>query len=203
MARLSLKPGVNAMLLSRRLFFELSYLFRRSPWDTGESPPELLEFLESHPPGRALDLGCGTGTNVLTLAERGWQVTGIDFSCQAICRARRKARRAGLRVDLHQGDASDLSRLSPPFDLALDIGCYHGLSPAQQSRYAEGLARLLRPGGTFLLYGFQRAFSSAPEAWLTHEALQQRFGASFDLVRYTPGLDQERPSAWVTMIRKA
>lgn len=188
---------------SRRLFFELSYLLHHSPWDTGLSPPELHAFLENCPPGRALDLGCGTGTNVLTLAQRGWQVTGIDFSYLAICRARRKARRAGLRVDLRQGDASDLSRLSPPFDLALDIGCYHGLSLAQQRRYAAGLARLVRPNGTFLLYGFQRSDSAPPEAWLTEEALRQHFGTAFDLARYSPGLDRERPSVWVTMVRKA
>ncbi len=191
------------MLTSRRLFFELSYLLRRSPWDTGLSPPELLEFIESHPPGRALDLGCGTGTNLLTLAQHGWQVTGIDVSSLAICRARRKARRAGLRLDVRQGDASDLSHLSPPFDLALDIGCYHGLSPAQQSRYADGLSRLVRPGGTFLLYGFEHHPSTPPQAWLTEEALSQRFGAAFDLVRYCRGLDQERPSVWVTLVRKA
>ena len=46
----------------RRIFFELRYLLGDVPWDTGVSPPELLDFLDRHPPGRALDLGCGTGT---------------------------------------------------------------------------------------------------------------------------------------------
>ena len=67
----------------RRLEFDLWYLFR-PPWDSGVSPPELFEFMAAHPAGRAIDLGCGTGTNVVTLAEHGWQVTGLDYSPRAI-----------------------------------------------------------------------------------------------------------------------
>ncbi|MEW6568596.1 MAG: class I SAM-dependent methyltransferase [Chloroflexota bacterium] len=190
------------MSFPRRASFELSYLLGRSPWDRGLSPPELLEFIVDHPPGRGIDLGCGTGTNVITLARRGWQVTGIDFSHLAILRARRKARRAGIQAALLQGDVSNLSHLTGPFDLALDIGCYHSLSSAQQQRYAEGLARLIRPGGTFLLYGFERGDPASPETWLTAEALGQRFGSAFDLVRYQTGTDRQRPSAWATLVRR-
>ncbi|MCJ7511394.1 MAG: methyltransferase domain-containing protein, partial [Anaerolineales bacterium] len=74
----------------KRLFFELRYLLGDTPWDTGVSPPELLAYLHRHPPGRALDLGCGTGTNTLALAERGWEVTAIDFSSGALRVARRR-----------------------------------------------------------------------------------------------------------------
>ncbi len=67
----------------RRLEFDLWYLFR-PPWDSGISPPELFEFMAGHAPGRAIDLGCGTGTNVVTLATHGWQVIGLDFSPRAV-----------------------------------------------------------------------------------------------------------------------
>lgn len=186
----------------RRAYFELSYLLGRNPWDTGTSPPELLEFLETNPPGRAIDLGCGSGTNVITLAQRGWQVTGIDFSRVAIYRARRKARRAGVQAALQVGDASDLSGVRGPFDLALDIGCYHGLSASQQQRYADSLSQILRPGGTFLLYGFERRDPAAPETWLTAPALRQRFGSAFELVRFQLDTDQDRPSVWARMVRR-
>ena len=65
--------------LLRRLEFQYLY-FHRPPWDTGMSPPELMEFIETHEPGRAIDIGCGTGTNVITLAKAGWQVTGVEFA---------------------------------------------------------------------------------------------------------------------------
>jgi len=67
------------MNLLRRINFNLWY-FRRPPWDRGISPPELFDFISKHPAGRAIDLGCGTATNVITLAQNGWQVTGIDFA---------------------------------------------------------------------------------------------------------------------------
>ena len=83
----------------RRLFFNIWYyqsgIFQTPPWDTGISPPELINYLESHTPGLALDLGCGTGTNVITMAEYGWQVTGVDFVRRAISKARDKAIHAG------------------------------------------------------------------------------------------------------------
>jgi ubiquinone/menaquinone biosynthesis C-methylase UbiE len=95
----------------RRLFFEWRYLRRQAPWDTGQSPPELLAALARLSPGKALDLGCGTGTNLRTMAKAGWQVTGVDFSSQAIDRARRKLRSFGPQVHLIHGDVSRLPEL--------------------------------------------------------------------------------------------
>ena len=78
------------MVFFRRWLFNLWY-FQRPPWDSGISPPELMEFIRSSQPGRALDLGCGTGTNIITLAKNGWQVTGVEdgqeylFKLRAAC----------------------------------------------------------------------------------------------------------------------
>ncbi len=137
----------------RRLFFQLSY-YQQPPWDTGISPPELLEFIAAHPPGRALDLGCGSGTNVITLAKHGWQVTGVDFAPKAIAMARKKARQAEVSVDLRVADVTRLKGISGRFDLVLDIGCFHSLSQEDKVTYASNLPGLLAPRGTFLLYAF-------------------------------------------------
>src|SRR2546426_628882 len=65
--------------------FSLWYwLPRRPPWDTGIVPPEVERFVASHPPGRALDLGCGTGTNVVYLADQGGTAPGGDFAGRAV-----------------------------------------------------------------------------------------------------------------------
>ncbi|MDK1118669.1 MAG: methyltransferase domain-containing protein [Anaerolineae bacterium] len=67
----------------RNLFFKLIYYFK-PPWDTGISPPELFDFIKNNPAGAAIDLGCGTGTNLIRLAQAGWDVTGVDFVARAI-----------------------------------------------------------------------------------------------------------------------
>jgi len=189
-------------MMVRKLFFEWRYLVGRAPWDTGVSPPELLSFVDSHTPGQAIDIGCGTGTNVLTLARRGWRVTGIDFSRQAIRRARRRLAASGYYADLRLQDVTDLSGLEGPFDLALDLGCFHGLTPAGQELYASHLARLVELGGTFLLYTFLRTDPSDGLNWPAEAGLQTLFSRAFDLVDLTHGLDHGRHSAWISFLRK-
>lgn len=137
-----------------KIFFNFLYLFGEPPWDTGISPPELMAFIAEQPPGRALDLGCGTGTNVITLARHDWQVTGVDFVGRAIETARRKAKKAGVQAEFHVDDVTRLEGVAGPFDLVLDIGCLHSLAPEAKTRYIDNLGSLLAPGGFFLVYGF-------------------------------------------------
>jgi SAM-dependent methyltransferase len=184
----------------RRLFFNLWY-FRKPPWDTGISPPELFDFIDNHSPGRALDLGCGTGTNVITLAQHGWRVTGVDFAPRAIKKARKRVKKAGVQAELLVNDVIDLSSLSGPYDLILDIGCFHGISQNDVSRYIENLERLLAPRRFFLLYGFIK------EPGESHTGLCESDLAA--LADFLELLDRQdgtghgsKHSAWMTYIRR-
>jgi SAM-dependent methyltransferase len=175
-----------------RLRFLWSYL-RRPPWDSGITPPELYDFIASHPPGRAIDLGCGTGTNVLTLAQHGWQVTGVDFIPKAIRIAKNKTK--NVNVDLRVGDVTDLRDIRGPFDLALDIGCFHGIE--NKSKYLDELDRLLAPRGHWLLYGFFKPASQLAGPGLGAADLDRIHARGFSLLSRKDGFDKrERPSAW-------
>ncbi len=177
----------------RRAFFSLWYVVSKPPWDTGIPAPELVRTIANRPPGRALDLGCGTGTNVRYLAEHGWQATGLDFAPSAIAQAQRRLR--ALSADLRVADVTRLGDQDFPglFDLALDMGCYHSLPAEGQRRYALGLERWMRPGGTYLLYAFQTAPDGS--GWgFSREAVEAAFAHGFRLARYEQG--QGRPSAW-------
>ncbi len=181
--------------LRRKLFFNLAYL-GRPPWDSGISPPELLSYIESHPPGRALDLGCGSGTHAITLAQHGWQVVGVDFVRKAIAQARRRARQAGVPVDFRLGDVTRLEGIGGSFDLVLDIGCFHGLPPKGKQRYVQNLPRLLGEQGTFLLYAFVKSDPHQEGSGLTPEDLC-RLQQVLHLEWRQDGFDRaERPSAW-------
>jgi SAM-dependent methyltransferase len=137
----------------QKLFFYLMY-WRKPPWDTGISPPELIAFIESHPPGRALDLGCGTGTNVITLSKAGWEAVGVDFVGKAVRKARQKARKAGIQAKFYIDDVTHLNKIEGNFDLILDMGCFHSLPAEDRRAYIINLERLLAPQGTYLLYAF-------------------------------------------------
>jgi SAM-dependent methyltransferase len=193
------------MSFLNRIAFNLWYYFN-PPWDSGISPPELLDFIEKNPatpeqgqasaghvPRRAIDIGCGTGTNVITLAKAGWKVTGVDFATRGIKIANRKVKKAGIDAELHVRDASDLKGISGPFDLALDMGCFHSMGD-KKADYLSELDRILAPGGHWLMYGFFSSGSSGPGL---AEADLDLIPASMTLISRRDGFDKrERPSAW-------
>jgi SAM-dependent methyltransferase len=187
----------------RWAFYNVKY-FGRPPWDTGVAPPELLSFLEGQPPGGALDLGCGTGTNLITLAQAGWQVTGIDYALRAVFAARRRLRERHIQGRVLASDVTDLRGAPGPFDLVLDIGCYHGLANADRAAYRQNLCEVLASGGHFLLYAHQvedrkpggvgvlpselEAFAGAPGS-----------GARLEVVQRKDSLDRwGRTTVWMT-----
>ena len=152
----------------QRLFFEYRYL-SRPRWDTGISPPELLAYIRDNPPGTVLDVGCGTGTNLLTLARAGWQVSGIDLSHLAILKARRRFHRAGYSAYLKAADFTCGRVLPGSFDLILDIGCFHSLEPGRRPEYVNRVVAGLKEGGALLLYAHYRRESSPQGHGITQE----------------------------------
>jgi SAM-dependent methyltransferase len=100
---------------------------------------------------RLLDIGCGAGTNVLWLARHGFRVSGLDVAPGAVEAANARARRQHVRAAFRVGDATALPFSRAAFDGALDIGCFHTLPIPLRTRYAEEVARVVRPEGSFLL----------------------------------------------------
>jgi cyclopropane fatty-acyl-phospholipid synthase-like methyltransferase len=182
--------------------FEWRYWRNKVPWDTNITPPEVMEFLAGARPGRALDLGCGTGTNAMTMAQYGWQVTGLDFSMKAIRAARSKAARAGITIDFQVKDVSDLSELTGLYDYALDIGCLFTLKVADKRRYASGISLLLKRGATYMLYAKMPRQSRGSQWGLTPEAVQSLFLPAFEQKQTVMGEEKGAPSAWYWLLKK-
>lgn len=153
----------------RRIVIDVLYRLGRPPWDT-PPPDELRQVIEGPValrPGHALDVGCGTGTNVIYLAGHGWQATGVDFSAAAIERARHNA--AGIPgARFIQGDATRLTKIgiAGPIDLALDMGTFHSLPDADKPVYVRELAALLTPGTPLLMWeGIRIKPGDVPDAF--------------------------------------
>lgn len=204
------------MRLPRRFRFIWRYLRGDMPWDSGIVPPEITGWIAEYEaqggvPGRALDVGCGTGTTSLFLAEHGWEVQGLDFAPNAIARARRKARAANLRGSV-QFESADVSRHAlladaAPFELVVDIGCLHGLTPDQRRGYAANLKRLTTPGATYLLYAFQPGLSRDGQRaiGIDRTGLDALLGPEFEVVDVVMSVDVTTPraSGWYTLRRVA
>ncbi|MDV3123421.1 class I SAM-dependent methyltransferase [Mycobacterium sp. 21AC1] len=104
--------------------------------------------------GRALDAGCGEGTDALWLADRGWDVTAVDFVESALTRGRARADERGGdlvgRIDWRQADLSVWTPPAAAFDL-VSAHYLHGIT--DRANLFRRLAAAVRPGGTLLIVG--------------------------------------------------
>jgi SAM-dependent methyltransferase len=131
-----------------------------APWErraVAESWQPLFEGPTAMAPGRALDVGCGSGADAVFLATRGWRVTGVEFVEKALARARRRAAEEGVEVQWVGGDVARLGRLGlePGYDLLYDFGCIQGLPDPARGGAAAGLGDLAGPGARLLLVAFR------------------------------------------------
>jgi len=189
--------------MARKAFFALQYWLTDPPWDTGITPPEVYRFLERNPPGRALDLGCGTGTNVITLAENGWRATGVDFVPRPIRIAKRKIRRKGLgnRADFFVGDALSRDSYQGEYNLILDIGCFHNFSNDDGEIYAVNVSESLAEGGRLLLYAHLRQGPGSGHG--VSEADLAKLGECLKLAWREDGEETSRLSVWLEYVKAA
>lgn len=102
-------------------------------------------------PGRALDLACGEGRNAVWLAERGWQVTGVDFSQVGLGKGARLARERGVSVERVLADLVEHVPPAGAFDLVAIL--YLHLEAAAGSDVLRRAAAAVAPGGTLLVVG--------------------------------------------------
>jgi SAM-dependent methyltransferase len=169
------------------LVYRAFYLARLRIWERRTPPSDLTDLIEGADPlapGRALDLGCGTGTDSVYLARHRWDVTGVDMVPEALALARRNASGAGVRATFVLGDVTRLGEVvHGTFDLLLDFGCFHTLPPDERSKYVDCVSAVAAAGATFLLYGFARPPRLAPiQAGISLEEVRERFSRDWDIV---------------------
>jgi cyclopropane fatty-acyl-phospholipid synthase-like methyltransferase len=112
---------------------------------------------ERQPPyGAALDLGCGTGIWAVDLAERGWDVTGVEIASKALRAVRERAQKAGVEVQFLKGSVAALRDrgAGSGFRLVLDFGTVHGLTPGQVNTVAREVSAVTTDDATLLMYAF-------------------------------------------------
>lgn len=140
-----------------------------APWDSVGVRADLIDLLESgqvspeeYP--RAIDLGCGTGANVVHLAGAGFDAWGVDFSEIAIRKAKERAARAGVDAHFIVADltSDSIPGVAGSFDLLIDFGTLDDLRGTSRRAMAETITRLARPGSKFLEFCFYGATEELP-----------------------------------------
>lgn len=132
-------------------FWQERYRGAAPVW-SGRANAVLVDLADGLPPGRALDLGCGEGGDAIWLATRGWQVTAVDISSNALDRGRAQAAAAGVPEDRIEWVARDLDDWTgvPGFDLVTAFFLQSPVALARE-RILRQAAASVAPGGRLLL----------------------------------------------------
>lgn len=185
-----------------KLFYEVVYRYFRAPWDIGERK-ELVQLVESGrvEPCRAIDLGCGAGANAIFLAQKGFEVTGVDYAQAAIETAKVRALDAGVSVNFIVDDLTNLNNVEGKFDFLLDYGVLDDLRRQDRDLYLKNMLTLTHPGSRYLLWGFEY-----PLRWwerlipfydlpFRSGEIEGRFGPYFHIEKVAGELDWSRTPA--------
>jgi SAM-dependent methyltransferase len=143
--------------------YRLAYAIGFHPWEElAEHPPfadKLMELVAREEEGRqppygpALDLGTGSGVWGVRLAQRGWEVTGVDIVEKALRRARERIDEAGVEMRLVHGDVTALQEadVESGYRLVLDTGTFHGLADAQRQAMGREISAIAAQDATLVL----------------------------------------------------
>ncbi|TMD21743.1 MAG: class I SAM-dependent methyltransferase [Chloroflexi bacterium] len=143
----------------------------------GRPQPAIVQLAETNQiTGSVLDVGCGTGENVLYLAGRGFAAAGIDGAPTAIRKARAKAKRLGLTAQFDVADALNLSVPKQQFNTIIDSGLFHVFSDEDRDRFSDSLGRVIRLGGTYFLMCFS---DRQPGVWGPRRVTQAEIRSVF------------------------
>ena len=158
------------------------YPLRRLPWELGRPREVLVDLVGSGRvrPTETLDLCCGAGTNPVYLAERGFDVTALDISDRAVELTIEKACQAGVNVNTLIGDFVSLPFTDEKFDFVFDFGCFHHVETGNRAAFIEGVHRVIKSGGTYLMVCFS---DRNGRAWnhLRREQIVELFGDHFEI----------------------
>ena len=197
--------------MRREIDWNERYITGDLPWDTGKHDFNLSEIVTKRhiQPCKALEVGCGTGSNVIWLSLQGFSVTAVDITEIAIQLAIKKASEAGVKCKFYVRDFMKQKIVGAPFGFVFDRGCFHSFdSSIERSEYAKITHSYLKKDGLWLtLVGsadepYRDPGPPQRSARDITKAVEPYFQV---LSLYASHLDsnmQKPPKAWVCLMQK-
>ncbi|MES0489533.1 MAG: class I SAM-dependent methyltransferase [Leptospirales bacterium] len=177
--------------LRKKRDWDGAYRSGKALWDSGVPSAELVKALSAGDikPGRALELGCGTGTNSIFLAERGFEVTGVDNSDEALATGREKLTKYYekksriLSVQFDKVKIPDF-KSNVKYNFVFDRGCFHTFPKRSWQPYAQMVANLLQSGSYYLLLtGNDKEPRDPGPPVLSEKQIRDVFLPDFNIIR--------------------
>jgi SAM-dependent methyltransferase len=175
----------------QEMFYKKATVPEDLPWHSDNPAGLLVEAVSRRQdPGKALDLGCGTGVFSVYLAKQGYEVTGLDFIPKALEMAAKRAQANNVRVNWVMANLLHW-QAADRFDLILDSGCLHTITTRNMTRYKQQLLSWMTPETDFILahWGKRHGFDWRPVGPLrrTRQAMVRFFSPELREAAY----DQE------------
>jgi len=180
------------------------------PWDTGHPDTYLVRMVSRWPKlaGNVLEIGCGTGSNSIWLAEQGFQVTGLDISSSAIAIAKERAAEKGVDCRLLVDDFFSCPFADAPFTFVFDRGCFHSAAGEEgRAKFVDRVASCLGTGGLWfsLIGNSDQVFEGKGPPRLSATAIAGSVESAFEILNLESCLLESRhqasPRFWQCLMR--
>ena len=162
-------------------FWDVRFDASCTPWDQGGVPQSLAHYVTQNPaPKRTLIPGCGSAHEVRFLAERGWDVSAIDFSPAAVAHAKRLL---GAMADhVHEMDFFGEPLRHQRYEVIYERAFLCALPRQLWTAWAARVTELLPEAGLLIGFFFFDSNEKGPPFGISPEALSELLSPAFELI---------------------
>lgn len=177
-------------------------------WDLDHVAPPFVRLFEDHiiNPGNLIVPGCGQGHEVIFFADRGFQVTGVDYTSGAVGLLRRSLKNKNLNARvLHQNFFDLDDNHNRAYDSLLEQTFFCAIRPDERAAYVDIVSRILKPGGMLAGLFYETGEKGGPPFNTTEDHIRDHFGEVFDIERLekcTFSDEKRRDKEWLAVMRK-